>query len=59
MYREFDRPASWIRALFGAAALAVTLVVGLSLEGLADNYHRLNLAAAQPTVVLAQAGTAR
>ncbi|MBE7420019.1 MAG: hypothetical protein HS128_20140 [Ideonella sp.] len=58
MYREFDRPASWTRALFGAAALAVTLVIGLGLEGLADNYHRQNLAAAHAapaSVMVAQA----
>jgi len=58
MYREFDRPASWTRALFGAAALAVTLVIGLSLEGLAGSYHRQNLAAAHPAsagVMVAQA----
>jgi hypothetical protein len=58
MSSDLDRPSVLIRSLFGAAALAVTLAIGMGLDGLADNYNRLNLAAAQPAasaVVVAQA----
>jgi hypothetical protein len=58
MFSELDRPSALIRSLFGAAALAVTLGIGIGLDALADNYNRQNLAAAHPAasaVVVAQA----
>lgn len=60
MLRDLDRPSALIRSLSGAAALAVTLAIGMGLDGLADGYNRQNLAAAHPAapvLVVAQAAT--
>lgn len=53
MHHELHRPASWLRGLFGVAALALTLGIVSGLDALSDRYSAATMAKAPAVIVVA------
>lgn len=53
MHHELHRPATWLRGLFGVAALALTLGIVSGLDALSDHCSAATVAKAPAVVVVA------